>query len=188
MESYQSYFSFLPGHFQVLMLFLIPFGIGIPSGVLLAKNFMIHWPIIMLLYFISDIILAFVYEACLILTVKLLKKTKAYDRVSGATKKWIQKTTQRYGNILSPVTLVTISFGVDPMTGRAATIAAGHGFVSGWILAIIGDMIYFTILMASTLWLVDILGDGTLTTFIILVLMIVIPMIVRKVREQKKAS
>jgi hypothetical protein len=39
------------------------------------------------------------------------------------------------------------------MTGRAAAKAAGHGFLPGWAIAITGDMIYFVVLMASTLWL-----------------------------------
>ena len=55
-------------------------------------------------------------------------------------------------------------------------------FVTGWLIAICGDMIYFLILMISTLWLNSILGDGTLTMIIILVAMIALPSIIRRVR------
>ena len=71
------------------------------------------------------------------------------------------------------------------MTGRLATAIAGHGFVRGWLLAIVGDMFYFGLLMASTLWLDGILGDGTATTLIILAGMIGIPWIARKIRERR---
>jgi hypothetical protein len=48
-------------------------------------------------------------------------------------------------------------------------------------------MIYFTLLMVSTLWLNGILGDGTLTTIIIMVLMMVVPGLLRKARERSKS-
>jgi hypothetical protein len=45
-------------------------------------------------------------------------------------------------------------------------------------------MLFFLLLMASTLWLQGILGDGTLTTVIITVAMLVLPPLVRKLRER----
>jgi hypothetical protein len=77
-----------------------------------------------------------------------------------------------------------IAFGVDPITGRAATVAAGHGFLSGWTLAIIGDMFFFLVLMSSTLWLNNILGDGTWTAIIVMVGMMVLPGLIRRVRDR----
>lgn len=68
------------------------------------------------------------------------------------------------------------------MTGRAATIAAGYGFVFGWLFAIIGDMFYFAVIMISTLWLSDVMGDGTWATFIIFALMLGVPALIRKIR------
>jgi hypothetical protein len=87
-----------------------------------------------------------------------------------------------YGNRTGPLALVLISFGVDPMTGRAAARSAGHGFVTGWLIAITGDMFFFSLLMISTLWLNNILGDGTLTMFIILGVMIGWPYVFRKIK------
>ncbi|HEX4047025.1 MAG TPA: hypothetical protein VH309_04295, partial [Elusimicrobiota bacterium] len=94
-------------------------------------------------------------------------------------------TTDLYGTTGGPFTLILIAFGVDPMTGRAAAAAAGHGFVSGWTLAITGDMLYFTVIMASTLWLNSILGDGRITTAAILVLMFVAPLLIRRWKERR---
>jgi hypothetical protein len=84
--------------------------------------------------------------------------------------------------------LIMVSFGVDPMTGRAAAVAAGHGFVTGWTLAIIGDMIYFTLMMASILYLNNLLGDGTWATVIILVVTTAVPFLIRRIREGRRTE
>ena len=47
---------------KVLALFLIPIGGGIPGGVVLAISYKMAWPVMMLLYFISDVILACLFE------------------------------------------------------------------------------------------------------------------------------
>jgi len=74
------------------------------------------------------------------------------------------------------------------MTGRAATAAAGHGFIAGWTLAIAGDLVYFLLIMVSTLWLNGILGDGTWTTLIILALMMFLPPLIQRLRAAPKAT
>ena len=80
-----------------------------------------------------------------------------------------------------------ISFGVDPMTGRAAALGAGYGFIGGWLIAIAGDMIFFVILMVSTLWLNSVLGDGTWAAVIIMAVMFGVPMLWRWFRARSKS-
>ncbi len=168
---------------EVLTLFLIPIGGGIPAGVLLAQSRGIAWPEMAILYFISDVILACVFEPLMWMVIAAGKKSSFVTRFFDAFKKSMTKSISHYGTNLGPLALITVSFGVDPMTGRAAAVAAGHGFVTGWLLAIMGDMVYFALIMVSTLWLHDILGDGAWTTLIILALMMVVPWIVRQVRK-----
>lgn len=175
-------FSGFSNAWEVLTLFLIPIGGGIPAGVLLAQNRGFEWPMMMVLYFISDVILACVFEPILWLVIAVGKRSPFMVRFREAWKKTMQRTTSQYGSHLGPLALIMVAFGVDPMTGRAAAVAAGHGFVTGWMLAIAGDMIYFTLLMVSTIWLHGILGDGTWTTLIILALMMIVPWVVRRFR------
>jgi hypothetical protein len=144
------------------------------------------WPMMMFLYFISDVILAVLFEPLLILFIKFGKNKPTFEKLSLAFKATVKKTTEHYGNRTGPFALILIAFGVDPMTGRAVAVAAGHGFISGWMIAIAGDMMFFTILMISTLWLNNILGDGTTTTFIILGLMIIVPIVIRRIKDRKK--
>ncbi len=167
---------------DVLTLFLIPIGGGIPGGVLLARARGFDWPMMMFLYFISDVILALLFEPMLKLFIFVTRNSPRLKLATELFSKAVRQSIARYGVNPSPFSLIMISFGVDPMTGRAAARAAGHGFVSGWAIAIAGDMIYFTVLMISTLWLSHILGDGTWTVAIILVAMIGIPYVWRKLR------
>jgi hypothetical protein len=173
---------------DVLVIFLIPFGGGIPAGVMLAQSRGIEWPMMAFLYLISDIILAFTFEPIMILFMRLGRKIEFLARMGAMMKIMTQKTIEHYGNSSGIFALIMIAFGVDPMTGRAVAVAAGHGFVIGWMIAIAGDMIYFFLLMISTLWLKNATGSNTITMVIIFAVMILMPNIFRRIQNkfQKK--
>lgn len=172
---------------DVFVLFMIPIGGGIPAGVVLAQSRGIGWVIMTILYFISDVVLAILFEPMMMLFLYLSKHVPFLVQLREAFRQTTEKTIQRYGAKPGPITLVGIAFGVDPMTGRAAALAAGHGFFAGWAIAIIGDMFFFAILMVSTIWLNNVLGDGTWATLIIMTLMFAIPPIVRKIRKNRRS-
>lgn len=178
---------FLASSWEVLLLFLIPIGGGIPGGVVLAQKRGLAWPVMMVLYFISDVILACAFEPLMLLFLRTTEKSPKGMAFREALAKSMKQTTSRYGINPSAFSLVMITFGTDPMTGRSIAKAAGHGFFTGWALTIMGDMLYFSVLMASTLWLNNVLGDGTLAAIIIMVAMIAIPALFRRLRERAKA-
>lgn len=171
----------------VLMLFLIPIGGGIPAGVLLARSHGLAWPVTAGLYFISDVILAFLFEPVLRLMIAVGRKIPFIARVTDAVRRAMSRTTANYGGA-GPFTLIMIAFGVDPMTGRAAAAAAGHGFISGWAIAITGDMLYFTVIMAATLRLNSVLGDPERTMAAILAAMFILPVILRRLKSRRTAT
>ena len=173
---------------QVLTLFLIPIGGGIPAGVLLARSRGIPWLAMTAIYFVSDVILARVFEPLLRLMMAGGRRAPLLGRVADAFRDAMRQTTSCYGSAGGPLALVLIAFGVDPMTGRAAAAAAGHGFVSGWAIAIAGDMIYFVVIMASTLCLNSVLGNGTVTMVIMLAAMFVLPMVIGRWRKRAGRS
>lgn len=174
--------NMLSSAWEVFLLFTIPIGGGIPAGVLLARSRGLRWPIMMALYFVSDVVLAFIFEPMMLLAIVAGKRFVFLGRFNELMKKSTAKTIANYGTHLKPLTLIAISFGVDPMTGRVATKVAGHSFLVGWLLTIIGDMLFFSLLMVSTLWLNSVLGDGTWATVVIVIIMTVIPYLVRKLR------
>ncbi|MBC7538023.1 MAG: hypothetical protein H7281_04330 [Bacteriovorax sp.] len=169
---------------DVLLLFFLPIGGGIPAGVMLAQKRGFEWPVMMLLYLFSDVILACAFEPFMLLFMKYGKRIQFFARVSEVMKLMIAKSLEHYGNSTGIFPLIMIAFGADPMTGRAVALAAGHGFFVGWMIAIAGDMIYFTVVMASTLWLKSIVGDGTWTMIIIFTFMMMIPIVFRRIQQK----
>ena len=180
--------SFFSNAWQVFLLFAIPIGGGIPAGVVLGHSRGLSWVSLTVLYFISDVALACVLEPIMKLMVVAGKRNKVLSQINEAFKKSMNKTISKYGISPRPLTLVLIAFGVDPMTGRAAALAAGHNFFSGWTIAILGDMVFFLVIMVSTLFLNSLLGDGTWTAVIIMIAMMVGPGLVRRIRDRFKTK
>ena len=173
------------GALDVFMLFAIPVGGGIPAGVLVAQAKGFGWLSMTLIYLLSDIALAFLFEPMMQLFIKASYKIKFLALLRDNLKKTTEKTIAGFGAKPGPIVLITIAFGVDPMTGRAAALAAGHSFLSGWTIAIIGDMLFFGVVAISTIKLNNILGDGTWTAIIIMVLMMGIPALIRRFKKVK---
>ena len=170
---------------SVLKLFLIPVGGGIPAGVMLAKAKSVAWPATALLYLVSDIILVFLFEPVLRLLAFVFGKVSLLSRVAAVMKAATARSVSHFsGTGAGPIGLIMIAFGVDPMTGRASAHAAGHGFVSGWAIAITGDMLYFAVIAISTLRLNSYIKDPNITMLIILAAMFSIPLLVRFIRSR----
>jgi hypothetical protein len=171
----------------VFMLFLLPLGGGIPAGVLLAQTKGLAWPITAGLYFASDVMLALAFEPVLRLLVLLGGKVPFLARLSAMIKVTMARSMAPFsGTGAGPFTLVMISFGVDPMTGRASALAAGHGFLTGWAFAFAGDMLYYAVIALTTLRLNMYFRDPSTTMWIVLGAMIVVPMMVSYFRSTQK--
>jgi hypothetical protein len=96
----------------------------------------------------------------------------------------IARSAARFGGTgAGPIALVVFSFGADPMSGRAAALAAGHGFLMGWAFAIAGDMLYYAVIAVSTLRLSRYFRDPDTAMWIVLGAMIAVPLIVRSFRR-----
>jgi hypothetical protein len=171
----------LTGAWEVIWLFLIPVGGGIPSGVLLAKSRGLGWGITAGLYFLTDVVLACLFEPIMCAVIAAGKRQKFLAKFRVLFSRSAARTASRFGGKLSPFSLVMVSFGVDPMTGRTAAKAIGHGFVAGWAIAIAGDMMYFAVLAYSTLALNKVLNE-TWTTVIILASAFLVPKLVGRLR------
>lgn len=171
---------------DVFLLFAIPIGGGIPAGVLLAKSRGIDWLTMTVLYFFSDILLAILFEPMMIAFIWISERVPFLARLREAVKQSTNRTIAGYGASPGPFLLMIIAFGVDPMTGRAAAMSAGHGFFAGWAIAIIGDMFFFALIAVSTLCLNNILGDGTWTAVIIMIAMLGIPALIKKIKKNNR--
>ena len=171
---------------SVLKLFLIPVGGGIPAGVLLAQTKGVAWPVTTMLYLVSDIVLAVAFEPVLRLITIICGKILFLARISTLLKSASARSVSHFGGTgAGPIALIMIAFGVDPMTGRASALAAGHGFITGWAFAIAGDMLYFTVIAVTTLRLNSYFRDPNTTMLIILAAMFCIPIVIRRIRSSR---
>jgi hypothetical protein len=139
-----------------------------------------------LLYLVSDIILAIAFEPVLRLLTAVCSRVSFLARFGAAMKAANDRAVSHFsGTGAGPVALVMIAFGVDPMTGRASALAAGHGFVAGWAFAIAGDMLYFAVIAVTTLKLNSYVRDPNTTMVIVLIAMFLVPVIVRRIRGSR---
>lgn len=169
---------------DVLKLFLLPVGGGIPAGVLLAQAKGVAWPITTGLYLVSDVVLAIAFEPVLRLLAAVAGKVPFLARFSAALKAATARSVVHFsGTSAGPLALVMVAFGVDPMTGRATALAAGHGFLAGWAFAIAGDMLYFAVIALTTLRLNSYFRDPNTTMLIVLGAMFAVPTLVRYFRS-----
>lgn len=171
--------------FAVLKFFVIPVGGGIPAGVLLARDSGLAWPLTALLYLLSDILLAIAFEPVLRLLERLGRNIPFLARFGAAMKLATARSIAHLGGTgAGPLALVMIAFGVDPMTGRATALAAGHGFLAGWAIAISGDMLYFAVIAITTLGLNSYIKNPNATMMIVLAAMFFVPPLVRSCRTR----
>ena len=172
------------GALGAFMLFMFPVGGGIPFGVIMARDAGVSPLVTLALYAISDVLGAIITEPYVM-----------FFRWLGRHVSWIGRIGERMTRLSGaagfsepgkrgPLGIALVSFTVSMTTGRAAAVAAGHGPVMGWALAILGDLGYFLVLMVSTLWLSAVIGDERITIGVVLVGMWVVPVLIRKWRAR----
>ena len=166
----------------VLMLFLIPIGGGIPAGVLLAARQGIAWPVTAALYLVSDLILAVLFEPVLLMLAAAGRRLPIVARFGAAMGQAMERAAARHIGA-GPFALILVAFGIDPMTGRAAALASGHGFVWGWAIAIAGDMLYYAVIAITTLQLGAYVHNPEAVMLTVLAAMILVPLVVQRIRR-----
>jgi hypothetical protein len=171
------------GVWGVFLVFVTQIGAGIPLGVLMARNAGIPPVVTAGLYLASDVVLAVTMEPMLALLRWLGGRVEFIGRLGNRLSRFSGAAGLQGGGVRGPLGLILFSFSVSPTAGRAASEAAGHGFLSGWTLAIIGDMAYFALVMASTLWVSSLFGDDRLTIGAVLLATWLVPMLIRRMRR-----
>jgi hypothetical protein len=169
------------GWWGVLMLFCIPGGLGIPPGVLLGHHDGLGPTFMTILYFISDVVLAFVFEPLIRLLALMARSIPKLARAGALVMMGIERTMPP-GSFAGPLGLVLMGFGAGLPFGRALGAAAGYALVPSWLLSISGDMCNYLIGMSSTLWFEGIFGDPRMAALAGIVVMVVVPLLVRRLR------
>ncbi len=182
----ESWQTGIPG---VFLLFVVgPLGSGIPLGVLMARDLGLHPAVTALIYLLSDVLLAVIVEPELAVLRWLAQRNALFSRVGRLFSVLTRNVGLQSRGAHGPLGLTLLSFTVEPITSRAAGQAAGYGFVPGWTFAIMGDMAYFGLIMASTLWVSSIFGDDRAAIGIVLIGMWGVPAAIRWLRRRNTPS
>src|SRR5216683_5506099 len=171
------------GAIGVFLIFVLPTIVGIPLGVIMARDAALPPLLTVGLYFASDLVLAVTAEPMLAVVRWVGRHVELLDRLGKKLSRFTETTGLQEGGVRGPLGLILVSFTVNPLAGRAAAAAAGHGFFSGWALAIIGDMIYFALIMASTLWISSVFGNDRLAIGVVLIVAFLAPILLRRLRR-----
>jgi hypothetical protein len=169
------------GWWGVLLLFCIPGGVGIPPGVLLGHGDGLGALFMTVLYFFSDVFLAAFFEPLLQVLAFVSRYVPRLQRAGELLIRAITATMPA-GSLAGPTGVVLTGFGAGLPFGRALASAAGYALVTGWLLTIAGDMLYFVMGMASTIWFQGMFGDPRMAAVAALVVMLVVPLALRRFR------
>src|SRR5215210_5267101 len=176
------------GAWGAFLLFLIPIGCGIPLGVIMCRDAGLSPLMMSGMYFVSDIFMAVTHEPFFWLLGWLANLVPALGKVRDFFRKASNQAGLQDEGASGPLGLILFSFTVDPISGRGAAAAAGYGFIIGWAFAIAGDMIYFGVLMAATLWLSGMFGDDRTTVGVVLLSIWGISWYIRRRRRAARAA
>ena len=163
------------GAWGAFLLFLIPIGGGIPLGVIMGRDAGLA-PLTMAgMYLVSDIVMALTHEPLFWLLGWLASTVPTIRKIRDVLRQSMAHLGLREAGQRGPLGLILFSFTVDPVMGRGAAAMVGHGFLAGWTFSIAGDMIFFGVVMAGTLWLSSVLGDERMTVGVIMLLIFFLP-------------
>jgi hypothetical protein len=171
------------GALGAFLLFLFPIGGGIPLGVVIARDGGVSPLVTALLYLVSDLFAAVTNEPILLLLAFLGRRVPLFGWLGQRFKALTTRVGMSAAGPRGPLSLIVTSFSVSLLSGRAAAAAAGHGFFAGWSFAIVGDMLYFVLLMVSTLWLSSVLGNERLAVGVVLVGSLLLPFLLKRLRR-----
>lgn len=185
------------GHFPggpvvlVFALFWAPVGPGIPAGVLLARHVPLNPAFTFALYALSDLMSALVFGPVFALIRRHGRKVRPIRAVgrrflaiatAGVRVPRVEDmATERAALAPTLFRIATVGFGVDVYTGGALASGLPVPKVAGWASAIAGDLVWFALLLATSIgaaWFAD---DDRVITAVVLLAMIFIPKMARRI-------
>jgi hypothetical protein len=168
----------------VFLFFCLPLAAGIPFGVIMARDAGLTPLMTAVLYLVSDVVLAVTAEPFLALLRWLGRRVEFIGRMGKFFTRATDSVGLSDGRVRGPLGLILFSVSISPTSGRAAAAAAGHGFFVGWTLAIVGDMLFFGLLMATTLWVTSVFGDSRQTIGALVIGTWILPLVIRRLRRR----
>jgi len=166
----------------VLALFFAPVGPGIPAGVLLARHVPLPPTGTLGLYALSDVTAAVVCHPIFALLRRHGRRVRPIQwlgrRMMAIAMVGVPSERERLGPALFRVG--TVGFGVDVYTAGMLATGLRLPRVPGWLAAIAGDLVWFALLLATSMATASIVDDDRVILLVMVVAMIAIPRLARR--------
>ncbi|MFN8545241.1 MAG: hypothetical protein U0807_13690 [Candidatus Binatia bacterium] len=173
----------------VFVLFWAPVGPGIPAGVLLARHVPLPPAVTFGLYALSDVM-----GACLCHPIFMLLRRhgrrvpalRALGRRFLALATWGVPVSspaaadEPAGHAPALFRIATVGFGVDVYTAGLLATGLPVPRIPAWAAAVAGDLVWFALLLASSIAAAGVLDDDRFVGLVVIVAMIAIPRIARR--------
>jgi hypothetical protein len=174
----------------VFALFWAPVGPGIPAGVLLARHIPLNPAFTFGLYAVSDVLAAAICHPLFVGFKQVARRVPVVRRAGKAMLRFAMLGTpaahaEARGVATSrPAALfrvATIGFGVDIYTAGAVATGLDVPRVLRWLCAIAGDLVWFAILLGTSIVAAAVVDDDRVVGGVVLVAMLVVPSIARRI-------
>jgi hypothetical protein len=174
----------------VFALFWSPVGPGIPAGVLLARHVPLHPAFTFLLYTASDVLGAAVCHPLFGLLRRAARRIPALEWLGRRMLRLAMFGTRvpsaadlRPGAGMAPALfrVATVGFGVDVYTGGMLVNGLRVPRLLGWAAAIAGDLVWFALLLGTSLAAAAIADDDRVVGGVVLLAMLGIPPLARRI-------
>jgi hypothetical protein len=167
----------------VLALFFTPIGPGIPAGVLLARHIALAPAATFGLYALSDVLAAVVCHPVFSLMRRHGRRAKPIRWLGRRILSFAMlgvRTPERAGMGPALSRIATVGFGADIYTAGMLATGLPVPPLPGWVSAIVGDLLWFTILLGTSVLAAGISDDDRFIGLVMIVAMIVLPRVARR--------
>ena len=174
----------------VFALFWAPVGPGIPAGVLLARHIPLNPVLTFGLYAASDVLAASICHPLFTAFRRLGRRVPAVRRAGKSLLRVAMLGTPLArpetaagapaGRPAALFRVATIGFGVDIYTAGAVATGLDVPRLLRWACAIAGDLIWFAILLETSLLAASFADDDRVIGGVVLLAMLVVPSIARR--------
>jgi hypothetical protein len=174
----------------VFALFWAPVGPGIPAGVLLARHIPLNPAVTFGLYAASDVLAAAICHPLFVAFKRLARRVPVVKRAGkrllklamlGVPAGHAEATGITSSGPAALFRVATIGFGVDVYTAGAVATGLDVPRVLRWVCAIAGDLVWFALLLGTSIVAASFADDDRVVGGVVLVAMLVIPSLARRI-------
>jgi hypothetical protein len=177
-----------PGALGAFLIFMVPIGPGKPAGILLGREAGLGPLEILGLYAAKDVLTGLYLEPLLRLIARHGSRF-AWARSAGEQITAIATRTHLgSGRLAQAISVGLVALGAGFMTGAAALPCARLPRPLGWLSVILGDLTWFSVMLAAAIGLTSIIPDNRMVFVALLLMALLSRPLTRRLTDPSAAS